>query len=773
MTDRRLYLGLVERVVPNDRRGPIAHLRPLCEAAPNLLSWHRPLSSEDARREFPNRGLVTWFGPPDTARDGTVWQFRVEEQRTFDPANPHHDAFKIAPAPTPPVEILDLRGVGDEEQVRLQVTQEGLELAFVPSARVYLWVEDDCWIGPLHLVRSPESGRWVLDPQQQQREMLSKVRAAPASQLTHLSVGARRLFLAPGGWAGSRLGQVDWAPDEIVLKRVLRRLRKTDRAYTDALELTEKAIDRAVGVLSDAKALGADLSLDLQRLRRARSIVGSLVERQDLAKDVLRELLQIPSIQADIQAEQDRARQETEEQVRAELEESLSRIKELRGQQSRLEKEIAALQAALAMQTDELAAKVETRLAELMAQPGQALTDLAILRAALGIAAGSKPAAEAPASTRGAGDGPVVPASLPPLPPSAASPKGEVAHLVDQAQLRQTLRKAFRAQAVPAQAVKFMHAAFLAGVMPVLAGIGASRALEAYAASVTGGRWLWMPISPTMLDASDLLGRPDPAARRFVPAPGGLLDLLLRARGTDDLYLVVLDGINRAAVDSYLTPLLACYANAWQREQGRALPLFHPSAVSADDPYASAAWLPWPPNVLLAGTLSDGAATVPIPPSFWTSATLIPLDVFGGEAGAAEGPAPAVLAGPSSPELPLAAVSLGTWRSWREQVAGSPKVADASDVLKALQESGLSLPAELQVLCGRLCAAESTWFPAAGADGSGGEDGRAVEGMVLQCLVPFAVADSRLEALFEGVNDAVPMTNRIERAAKLARELLS
>jgi chaperonin cofactor prefoldin len=516
MTDRRLYLGRVERVVPNDPHGPIAQLRPFYEAAPNSLSWQRPLSADDARQEFPNRGLVTWFGRPDTAREGTVWQFRVEEQRTFDRAKPHHDAFKVAaaPAPTPPVEIVDLRGIGDEEQIRLRVTQEGLELSFVPSARIYLWVDDGCWIGPVHLVESPKPGRWILDPQQKQQGILPKVQPVPTSQLARLSVGAPRLFLAPAAKAGSQFGTVDWAPDEIVLKRVLRRLRKTDRAYTDALGLTEKAIDRAVGVLSDAEALGTDLSLDLQRLRRARSIVGSLVERQNLAEDVLRELLQLPSIQAGIREVQNRVRQETEERVRAELEESVTRITELRGQQSRLEEEIAALQTTLATHADELAAKVETRLAELMARPGQALTDLAILRAALDVAAGAKLVAGAPPSTRGAGDGSVVPASLPPLPSSAAPPSGEVANLIEQAQLRQTLRRAFRARAVPTQAAKVMHAAFLAGAMPVLAGVGASRALEAYAAAVTGGRWLWVPISPAMLDAGDLLGRVDPATRQ-------------------------------------------------------------------------------------------------------------------------------------------------------------------------------------------------------------------------------------------------------------------
>lgn len=773
MSERRLYLGRVEWVSTGDRRGPIAQLRPLYEAAANLLSWCRSLTLEDALREFPNRGLVTWFNPPAAAIEGSVWQFRIEEQRSFNPGNPYHDAYKTMSTPMPAVEILDLRGVGDEERCRLQVTQEGLELTSVPAGRIYLWIDDESWVGPVRLELSNKPNRWVLDPIQQQHP-LPQVRPAPTNHVASLIIDMPRLFLVPGAATGPRIAQVDWAPDEAVLKRVLRWLRRIDRAYTDKFELTERAIDRAVELLSSAGLSTADHCLELQRLRRARGVVESLAERQELVDTLIRDILQVPSIRASIEGVVDRVRQDTEDQVRAELEDSINRVAELQAEKARLDEEIAELRATLSAQVDELDTVVAQRVTELMARPGRALTELAILRAAVGLAVmGPKPGTEvAPTSTE-AGNRVQAPSSLSHLAPSVSGKSREAMYLGDQAQLRQALRRAFRARSVSTRAAKMLHAAFLAGVMPVLAGSGAFKALEAYAESVTGGRWLWLPITPAILGPSDLLGQVDPAARCFLPATGGLLDLLLHARGTDELYLVVLDGINRAAVETYLTTILACYSDAWCGGRGRALPLLHPSAVSPDDPYASVPWLPWPPNVLLAGTLVDGAVSVPIPPSFWTAATLIHLDAFNTEVGAGEASARAVSGQPDSAESPTTAVSLETWRAWQGKVDAVAMPAAGWALLAAVHERGLELSPEVRVLCARVYAAERTWESGSAANGRPADDRAALESMVLQCLIPLAATDGKTNMLLEALNWTEAVTERVERALRLAPEVLA
>jgi len=506
-------------------------------------------------------------------------------------------------------------------------------------------------------------------------------------------------------------------------------------------------------------------------------VVGSLTDQQALAESLIQDLLQVPSIQATIQAAiqavTDQVAQEAKDQVRLELEESTNRVAELQAQKARLEEEIAHVQATLSAQVDELNATVAQRLTELIARPGQAFTELAILRAAF------EPASIA--LKRGTG---VTPASLKAsdtaqvsspssyLPPWILGTGGDLTCLGDHAQLRSILRRAFRARAVPTQAAKMLHVAFLAGVMPVLAGSGAFRALEAYAASLTGGRWLWVPISTATLEPCDLLGRVDPVAQRFVPAAGGLLDLLRYAHGRDELYLIILEGINRAAVDGYLAPILACYADTWCSGRGRTLPLLHPSAVSTDDPYASVPRLVWPPNVLLAGTLVDGAASVLLPPSFWTSATLIHMDIYGGAGEAGAGATQTVSAKANASESPIAAVTLETWRTWREKVDTSTMPLEDSEFLTTVQEHGLELSPEFQALCTRVDAADRMWTPATNAEDQS-PYGRVPESMILQCLIPLAAVKGKTEALFDALNSAEPVTEWIERAARLACEVLS
>lgn len=158
-----------------------------------------------------------------------------------------------------------------------------------------------------------------------------------------------------------------------------------------------------------------------------------------------------------------------------------------------------------------------------------------------------------------------------------------------------------------------------------------------------------------------------------MPQANRLVDLLIDANQPEhreQLYLVVLDGVNRAAADAYLLPLLACSTRSRLTRAARALALAHPAHLSPDDPYADVAQLVWPRNVLLAGTLVQGSATVPLPPELWADAALVlPRAHSGTQASTA----------PPVSEVPLTA--------W-ESLANAPDRADAvPDVDKHLEIS--------------------------------------------------------------------------------------
>ncbi len=226
------------------------------------------------------------------------------------------------------------------------------------------------------------------------------------------------------------------------------------------------------------------------------------------------------------------------------------------------------------------------------------------------------------------------PASPPSSHTSAIAPpatvlQSEAASIADQNQLVALLRKRMQRVGLDESVTLALHAAFMSGLMPIVKGSGAMAALEAYAHVIAGGRLASLSIVPTIVQPADLFVVSPADRQACIAHPAGLLDTVLFAQQpeqADTLFLIVLEGINRSTVETYLLPLLQCYATAQQPQAHRYLPLFHPSLLPQDHPYAPAARLVWPKNVLLAGTVVEGIATLPLPAELWSYACLINVD---------------------------------------------------------------------------------------------------------------------------------------------------
>jgi hypothetical protein len=201
------------------------------------------------------------------------------------------------------------------------------------------------------------------------------------------------------------------------------------------------------------------------------------------------------------------------------------------------------------------------------------------------------------------------------------------AKLVNAQDIFPILKDAFAQQDLTTEVAIFLHATFQAGGFPVLVGERAQCAFDTYAHCVTDDRIMTVPVFPTLLEPAELFGWVDHNAKCFLPHAAGLADFILEAQQhEDDLYLVVFEGINRSAIENYLQPLLTLYYEGINGDCIHPFPLFHPDAVHSSDRYATLARMQWPRNVLLAGTLSDGVATIPPPPSFWNNATLLKFE---------------------------------------------------------------------------------------------------------------------------------------------------
>jgi hypothetical protein len=231
-----------------------------------------------------------------------------------------------------------------------------------------------------------------------------------------------------------------------------------------------------------------------------------------------------------------------------------------------------------------------------------------------------------------------------------------------------------------------------------------------------------------MLEPADLLGRIDPHSRQFIPHAAGLVDLLLFAQQpdqTDKLFLVVLEGVNRAAVDSYLLPILAEYRSALCTVEGRALSLAHPAAFSAGDPYAVAARLRWPSNVLLAGTLTDGVVRLPLPASLWNDACYIPVESLSNS-----------MVQLQSAQAPRTSVAVHAWKEWRTQALSGTH--SGFQALHDFNTDGVRVPAAVAHAFARFYSSSQLLLKS---------DQDTLKTAVRCVLAPYAAATDQLEAL--------------------------
>lgn len=763
------YLGIVETAhrrsqqQPEQRAGYVL-LRPLYRSSEELSEWI-PVEQTD----FPNRGAVTWYDPPSDLAKDSLWQFQVQESRTYRADNPNHDQF-FASNPVSAREVIDLR-LDDKpfilDDARREVVEEGIELQFIPPQQVHLWIDDDALTSPVHLIQ--HGNKWRISTDQSQKTFI-KVYSIPQKKIVELRAGgARRAFLAPDAQTGAPTQLLDWSSDDVLLKRVLKWLQEADKDFAHSIELTKRALNRAAEIVRGEHSETGEAALRKQQLQRALALASAIEETDELRRVLEEDLLNLPAVIERINEAVDEARQEAREQIRHEESEAASSVAALRVEKAALEQEIkefeqrrAELSLSLQRQVEESRAAVEAALeeqmSELMNRPAQVLANISIFRAALNLAPSTNSSnAHAPRHLT-AGD--------------AASGRSilslrfvrreeQIKLITDQQDLRTALNESHAAAGFDSGVAATLHAAFLSGMMPILSGSAAYEAVKSYASRVAGGRLLWIPVPATTLEPNDLLGRFDAASRNFVPHPNGLLDLLLHARNSAELFIVVLDGFNRAPVDSYLSPLLSMFDDAWLVEhERRALPLVHQSSVSVEEPYVAAARLTWAPNVLLAGIWSEGAASLPVPASFWDAASFVTTEQASFDDAAVDNSN----RHETNSDAELSELTLEAWRDWRDE--GAQK--KASPQLKKLME----LLTNMEALLGGLRQSKFINFYTAMREWKQNEN-NALRTAAVCCLAPRAFALGQDAQLVKAIEDAVGTDDYFERMMQATRLLLS
>jgi hypothetical protein len=677
MEELQWYLGEIDWV---GHRGH--HLTgsfcPLFKESTNGRSWERELDEASRYELFPNQGRVSWWSPHSEVKRGEIFHFTMEDQPTYEPENPKHDRFRVREV-RKAAQYLDFSAASLEES-RLLLTTEGISLPDETLREYSIRLCRNLWSEPLSFVQLSDSRLWIIDPKKSHDPL--RWHEWSCEERFLLDLGKRKVLGANAKLQG-KTKLLDWCPDATLLDRVMRRLRGLDRAFSESLHLSASAVTKLAEIHATIAAKG-NLELENARLERVRLLLERVKGHADVAR-VVADLLETEPIRNGLAEKRNQIledeRTKAQKQAHEEVETERKHVEKLKQEASTLK---AAIDGLIAQQ-DTLLHGFEltlgARLKEVFSSPEKFLAELSLLKAALDTLAPERTSAVAR-----------VESERPKQTDESASLPAD--RLISSAeQLNRCLEETFERSGVSPALVRPLHASLLSGAFPVFSGPLAYEACAAYARCVTAGSLFWFPVSPTLVEPAQLFSDGGSS-----PEATGLLQFLLRAQTSEHMQLVLLDGINKAPVDSYLMPILACYRDAWQAPAGRMLPLRSHSSS-----------FPWPRNVLLAAIHSEGMVSISPPATFWNHSTLILGSLIGGAEAKTERiehPDRALSNALKSPEQ---AVTVSQWASWRASCAAQE--LEPCVKLWSKFASEFALRPESRDLCLRYFAAIRTLHP--------------------------------------------------------------
>jgi hypothetical protein len=654
MTEDILVAGQV-RQVRTTGRYRYATVDPLAISDETKANW---LPIPDPQSMFPSRGCVFWHDAQASLAESSLWEFRLEECEGYGEGGGKKEKYQVV-NPRPLYEVVDLRSYDDERELREELTTgQGLFLRTKPiMPKLFLWIEDEILIGPIDM-KSDEEGRWKIDYPKDSEKLISLHAWVPQKDLLEeVPIGSgKRMFVPPGENRGRHKGFRNWGPDELLIRRALARLKKHDPAVLEEYGLkTKRMIEEYAIRVAGMGLVGEALERELARKERIAELSGVIDRNVELVREAAEVLLVSEKVKEELERlramERERIREEEERKIREEISGKKRQLAEINSTIGEREERLAALEEEIdeaGKRLQEKAGEFESALAErlrgLIGKPESVFPDLVLFERVFS----GKPTnlREDAAGLRFAElfrmeDDPRI--------------VDDITQSVGIADVR------IRSESIGQGGLaRSLFAGFLSGHIPLVDGQDAYAVLSSFADTVAGGRLLWIPVPSTYYEPQDLFGRTGPDGR-FMPNPSGLLGLMSEAaERPDELYLVVLDGFNRSAVDSYLMSIVNCRQDAI-RGRFRGIPLC--ARLGANVSVASVARAAWPENVLLA--LIPAGKEVSIPFSVEFLKAIAPISLR-----ASDGSGLARLDGETS-KVPKTRMSTAAWRGKIAEVASA------------------------------------------------------------------------------------------------------
>jgi hypothetical protein len=684
MVEERIYLGKVKVVSEK-----YVLLEPVLFSDVSKKSWEGVVPIDQRHELFPDKGFVFWFKPHVSPLKDSYWEFEIESHPDYVSGTGKKEKYQVRIFGTAPyykesVEVIDLRGAGAEREIREALTSKyGMILRPAPIMRnVMLWIKEEVWLGPVKLVQSSVSGNWRIEAEKGDDDFSAlEVSEPDIENLKIVQCEGKRFVVPPGQNTGKKIGVCNWDPDEQLAKRLLKRIGKLDPDVKTGLGVAKAAFDAYLDALSKKKAnlLGADLEQELAREERIRELKALVEKNIPIVDEAVRVFCESEHFKKRIKAIEGEAaasaRSEITKRVeeelkgkRAEIESVTARFKTKKGELAEAEKKLRARQEDLERKVGAYDSEFVKRLRTMAEKPDGVFPELAVFRQAL-------------VPGLGAGSGGGFPSAL--LPAHYSGIEVSLTILEDKKALIKRLQSVFHENGFSPMLGNRLMSGFLSGLVPVVKGERAYEAIRLFANCVAGGRLNWIPISGSLFDPQDLFGTSDRSGK-FVPHPAGLLKTIKDAHGTpDSLTVVVLDGYDRAPIDSYLLPLMQSRADVGTTAD-KGLPLHMHLGEESGDADARSIRIGWPGNVLLAFIPAENAVHSPSA-RFWRFAASVDCTrgpVFPSAGGLRH---PDADSGPKD----ISEILASQWVSWKEEAKTAPLTELDSGLVEAESVAGI------------------------------------------------------------------------------------
>ncbi|NLU64264.1 hypothetical protein HCA61_18625 [Rhodococcus sp. HNM0563] len=459
---------------------------------------------------------------------------------------------------------------------------------------LYIWCRDDTLIGPIGYKLDEKYFTVAADDQR-----LSRVPIRKDENAVFRFPG--RIYCAPETLP---TGYLDCRPDVAVVRTAIR----------DAVEIAEARTNDVPDFLqtralmqhaANALRVGEDLDdrkFRFERMARAIKIIQDSNDIREEAEELATLVLNHPSIRDGVEEHRRRIQAEiartARETVEAELKHETAQLERIRREVAELERQHADAFASLEQtrqQTADAEAAVDTQLASLESSiveriadavdnASDLLSDSVIFRA-LGNSK-STPRPEAFVRT------------------NVSFATTENAPTVQKAvDFDTVLYRTAADQNLSHSALRRIHAAVRAGLIPIATGNGSSAALNAYANAAFAARIAELPVAHDFLSPVDLLGvrASDTTTRR---AHSDLLLAANREAEKNGPSLLILESANQAPTESFLLP--------WLRSHDRSIAV----PPTLQDIVGSRR-VQIHENLRIAATAVSGTTTAPLSPDIW------------------------------------------------------------------------------------------------------------------------------------------------------------